>query len=94
MGLVYVLAAKTNWLPNNPMLWFTMMLMPAGPSAMKVMVLADVADADDKDKMIIAKFLAVSRVLSPRDAKLSVVVGHLRHVASYDVGGYRGSGGV
>lgn len=41
------------------MLWFVMMLMPAGPSAMKVMVLADVANAEHKDKMIIAKFLAV-----------------------------------
>lgn len=27
---------------------------------MKVMVLADVADAENKDKMIISKFLAVS----------------------------------
>lgn len=60
VSLVYVIAAKTSWLPHNPMLWFTMMLMPAGPSAMKVMVLADVADAEHKDKMIIAKFLAVS----------------------------------
>lgn len=42
------------------MLWFVMMLMPAGPSAMKVMVLADVADAEQRDKMVIAKFLAVS----------------------------------
>ena len=65
VALVYVLAAKTAWLPQNPMLWFTMMLMPAGPSAMKVMVLADVADADDKDKMIIAKFLAIIYALSP-----------------------------
>lgn len=46
------------------MLWFVMMLMPTGPSAMKVMVLADVADADHKDKMIIAKFLAVSMPFS------------------------------
>jgi hypothetical protein len=60
VGLVYLVAAKTKWLPENPMLWFVMMLMPAGPSAMKVMVLADVADAEHKDKMIIAKFLAVS----------------------------------
>ena len=37
------------------MLWFTMMLMPAGPSAMKVMVLADVADAEHKDKITVAK---------------------------------------
>lgn len=32
---------------------------------MKVMVLADVADAEHKDKMIIAKFLAVSKDSSP-----------------------------
>lgn len=44
-------------------MWFVMMLMPAGPSAMKVMVLADVADAEHKDKMLIAKFLAVSVLL-------------------------------
>lgn len=50
------------------MLWFVMMLMPAGPSAMKVMVLADVADAEHKDKMIIAKFLAVSD-LTPAHCK-------------------------
>ncbi|KAJ4339281.1 hypothetical protein N0V95_007834 [Ascochyta clinopodiicola] len=60
VALVYVIAAKTSWLPQNPMLWFVMMLMPAGPSAMKVMVLADVSDAEHEDKMIIAKFLAVS----------------------------------
>jgi hypothetical protein len=60
IALIYAIAAKTQWLPENPMLWFVMMLMPAGPSAMKVMVLADVADAEQKDKMIIAKFLAVS----------------------------------
>ncbi|KAJ8114493.1 hypothetical protein OPT61_g3639 [Boeremia exigua] len=65
VGLVYVIAAKTSWLPENPMLWFVMMLMPTGPSAMKVMVLADVADADHKDKMIIAKFLAVIYAISP-----------------------------
>lgn len=70
VALVYVVAAKTSWLPKNPMLWFVMMLMPAGPSAMKVMVLADVADAEHKDKMIIAKFLAVSDNI-PTKRKLS-----------------------
>ena len=60
VALIWVIASKTSWLPKNPMLWFVMMLMPAGPSAMKVMVLADVVDAEHKDKMIIAKFLAVS----------------------------------
>lgn len=65
IGLVYTIAAKTSWLPENPMLWFVMMLMPTGPSAMKVMVLADVADAEHKDKMVIAKFLAVIYAISP-----------------------------
>ncbi|KAF3045803.1 hypothetical protein E8E11_008749 [Didymella keratinophila] len=65
VALIWVIAAKTSWLPKNPMLWFVMMLMPAGPSAMKVMVLADVADAEHKDKMIIAKFLAVIYAVSP-----------------------------
>ncbi|UPX10364.1 uncharacterized protein EKO05_0001028 [Ascochyta rabiei] len=65
VALVYALAAKTSWLPQNPMLWFVMMLMPAGPSAMKVMVLADVSDAEHEDKMIIAKFLAIVYAISP-----------------------------
>ncbi|KAJ4992954.1 membrane transporter [Stagonosporopsis vannaccii] len=65
VSLVYAIAAKTSWLPENPMLWFVMMLMPTGPSAMKVMVLADVADAEHKDKMVIAKFLAVIYAISP-----------------------------
>jgi predicted permease len=59
ISLIFALAKHTSLLSNDPMLWFTMMLMPTGPSAMKVMVLADVADAEHKDKMIIAKFLAV-----------------------------------
>lgn len=53
------------------MLWFVMMLMPTGPSAMKVMVLADVADAEHKDKMVIAKFLAVSAHSKCQDTKLT-----------------------
>jgi hypothetical protein len=59
ISLIFALAKHTSLLSNDPMLWFTMMLMPTGPSAMKVMVLADVADAGQKDKMVIAKFLAV-----------------------------------
>ena len=74
IALIYAIAAKTSWLPENPMLWFVMMLMPAGPSAMKVMVLADVADAEQKDKMVIAKFLAIIYAVSPL-MTLSVIGG-------------------
>jgi hypothetical protein len=76
------------------MLWFTMMLMPAGPSAMKVMVLADVADAEHKDKMIIAKFLAVSSAISRMRRSIDLVPDHVCHVASVDLDCYRSAGGL
>ena len=41
------------------MLWFTMMLMPVGPTALKLMALADVSRTEANEKMVIAKFLAV-----------------------------------
>ncbi|KAK5441442.1 hypothetical protein LTS15_011274 [Exophiala xenobiotica] len=59
--LFWGLATKTNLLAGDPMLWFTMMLMPVGPTAMKLMALADVTGAEKQEKMVIAKFLAVSR---------------------------------
>jgi hypothetical protein len=72
------------------MLWFTMMLMPAGPSAMKVMVLADVADAEHKDKMIIAKFLAVSSMkCTLKKPGLTTLLDRLRHFAANDIVCYR-----
>ena len=51
---------ETNVLSNDPLLWFIMMLMPVGPSALKLMALADVNGADQEVKMSIAKFLTVS----------------------------------
>lgn len=90
ISLVYLIAAKTSWLPENPMLWFVMMLMPTGPSAMKVMVLADVADAEHKDKMIIAKFLAVSTTSLWQIHRL-IYSDHLRHLPFDDIGCHRRS---
>lgn len=77
------------------MLWFTMMLMPAGPSAMKVMVLADVADAEHKDKMIIAKFLAVSVAsTAPRGLPINISSDHIRHLATDDIDRHRRLAGL
>ena len=42
------------------MLWFSMMLMPTGPPAMKLTALADVNGSSEQEKMSIAKFLTVS----------------------------------
>lgn len=59
ISLIYAVAAKTNWLSKDPMLWFCLMLMPTGPPAMKLISLADVNGSNDGEKMAIAKFLTV-----------------------------------
>ena len=59
ISIIYLVAAKTDWLSHDPMLWFTMMLMPIGPSAMKLTSLADVNGSNENEKMSIAKFLCV-----------------------------------
>lgn len=56
----YLLATKTNWLSDDPILWFCLMIMAAGPPAMKLTALADVSGAEEDEKMSIAKFLTVS----------------------------------
>ena len=61
IGVIYLVAARTNWLSDDPMLWFAMMLMPAGPPALKLTALADVNGNSEAEKMSIAKFLTVSR---------------------------------
>jgi len=58
IAMVYGMA-KAGWLSNDPMLWFTMMLMPTGPPAMKLITLVQVSDAADEDEHKIAKLLTV-----------------------------------
>ena len=60
ISIIYALATKTNWLGDDPMLWFAMMMMPVGPSAMNLVAMADVERTNEMDKMSIAKFLTVS----------------------------------
>jgi predicted permease len=59
IAVIYALAKKTDILSNDPMLWFTMMLMPTGPPAMKLITMVQVSDADEKDEHKIAKILTV-----------------------------------
>ena len=59
IAVIWAIATKTSWLGNDPMLWFTMMLMPTGPPAMKLVAMADCNNADEEEKMSIAKFLTV-----------------------------------
>ncbi|OCK73633.1 hypothetical protein K432DRAFT_430490 [Lepidopterella palustris CBS 459.81] len=65
IAVIYALATKTNILSNDPMLWFTMMLMPAGPPAMKLITMVQVSDADEEDEHKIAKILTISYFISP-----------------------------
>ena len=65
ISLIYLLASKTSLLDEDPMLWFTMMIMPTGPTAMKLTALADVSGSGEAEKMSIAKFLSITYVLSP-----------------------------
>jgi predicted permease len=58
--LIYAFATKTNWLDDEPILWFAMMLMPVGPPALSITAMADVSGADETQKLSIAKFLTVS----------------------------------
>jgi len=63
--LIYVLAAKTQLLDADPILWFAMMLMPTGPPAMILVALTDVTGARESMKMTIAKFLTISYAVTP-----------------------------
>jgi predicted permease len=59
IGVIYLLATRTGWLDDDPILWFSMMLMPAGPPALLLSALADVSGAEEQEKLSIAKFLTV-----------------------------------
>ena len=76
IGIVYALAAKTDLLSSDPMLWFTMMLMPTGPPAMKLITMIQVSDATDEDEFKVAKLLTIAYLISPVLA--FTVVGSLR----------------
>jgi len=58
--LIWAIASKTKLLDADPMLWFSMMLMPTGPPAMILVALTDVMGAEETMKMTVAKFLTVS----------------------------------
>lgn len=60
ISLIYGLAKHTNLLGDDPILWFSMMLMPAGPPALVISGLAEVAQGSEMEKMAIAKTLMVS----------------------------------
>ncbi|KAL4791587.1 hypothetical protein BDV19DRAFT_370183 [Aspergillus venezuelensis] len=65
ISIIYGLARKTSLLRSDPVLWFSMMLMPAGPPALVIQGLAELAKASEATKMTIAKTLTIMYILSP-----------------------------
>ena len=65
ISVIYLIATRTNWLFDDPILWFALMLMPTGPSAMKLTALADVNGSPESEKLSIAKFLTIVYAISP-----------------------------
>lgn len=45
---------------SDPILWFSLMLMPAGPPALVISGLAELARVSQAEKMAVAKTLMVS----------------------------------
>ncbi|KAJ3787937.1 auxin efflux carrier [Lentinula aff. detonsa] len=70
--IIYALAAKTHLLSDDPILWFCLMMMPVGPTALRLTALADVSKADEQEKMVVAKFLAISYFVTPLIALAAV----------------------
>jgi predicted permease len=68
ISLIYAIVksqGRGGLLGEDPMLWFTMMLMPAGPPAMKLITMIQVSNAGVEDERRIAKILTISYVVSP-----------------------------
>ncbi|OHE90923.1 membrane transporter [Colletotrichum orchidophilum] len=65
IGVIYLLASRTDLVTKDALLWFCLMLMPTGPPAMKLSALADVDGSEDSLKMLVAKFLTMSYIVSP-----------------------------
>jgi predicted permease len=79
IGVIYGVVHQqgtTGILGSDPMLWFTMMLMPTGPPAMKLITMVQVSDASPEDERRIAKILTIAYIFSPVLA--FTVVGALR----------------
>ncbi|RDI80731.1 hypothetical protein Vi05172_g9326 [Venturia inaequalis] len=76
IATIYNLAKHTNFLGDDPVLWFAMALMPTGPSAMKLITMIQVSYGSAEEEQKIAKLLTISYVISPILA--FTVVGALR----------------
>ncbi|KAG9237463.1 auxin efflux carrier [Amylocarpus encephaloides] len=66
IGTIFILAKNTTLLGNDPMLWFSLMLMPTGAPAMKLITMVEVSGAGEEDEHKISKLLTVSSFYTKR----------------------------
>ncbi|KAL8656476.1 MAG: hypothetical protein Q9226_002649 [Calogaya cf. arnoldii] len=57
ISVIYFLGTRTELLPQDPILLFALMLMPAGPPAMTISSLADITESKPEEKMAVSKLL-------------------------------------
>ncbi|KAL2430877.1 hypothetical protein ABEF95_014174 [Exophiala dermatitidis] len=65
IAIIWTLATKAKVLPQDPMLYFAMMLMPTGPPAMKLVAMGKLNGVREEDEMILSKLLTLSYAVSP-----------------------------
>ncbi|KAL2129129.1 hypothetical protein VTI74DRAFT_8191 [Chaetomium olivicolor] len=65
ISVIYLLATKTGLLGSDPVLWFCLMIMPCGPSAMKLITLVQVAQGSKDEEAHISRLLTISYIISP-----------------------------
>jgi predicted permease len=66
ISAIYMLATKTSLVGSDPVLWFCLMMMPSGPSAMKLITLVQVAEGSKDSEKQISKLLTVGSPGYPR----------------------------
>ena len=63
ISVIYALAAKTSLLGSDPVLWFCLMMMPTGPTAMKLITLVQVAEGTKESEKMTVRLLMASEIL-------------------------------
>ncbi|KAJ3567533.1 hypothetical protein NP233_g6307 [Leucocoprinus birnbaumii] len=63
--LVYFLATRTRLLGGDSILWWSLMLMPIGPPGLILGVLLEVTGVEKRSKMMVARVLAYTYMVTP-----------------------------
>ncbi|KAB5539328.1 auxin efflux carrier [Coniochaeta sp. 2T2.1] len=65
IGIIYLVSSRTGFLGDDPMLWFTLMMMPTGPPAMKLVTLVQVSGGSEEEESNISRLLTLAYMMSP-----------------------------